>query len=464
MRVSLAKSLLLLCGMVASTTSITAQYWENALPPSPLYEARICFNDTVHDWLVAGGGYDGSPYYIPLYRYDGFSWDTLGLFGNVVNAAVLYHDTLVVAGGFEWMQQDTIKRIACYAGGQWHPYGDINSGIESATIKGLRVLDGELYALGVFKYADGQLCNGIAKRVGGHWEPLPNWPTYFMGDPYVYDIARFQGRLVVGGNYNSQDLTIRDLLQYDGNAWVPVCGSCLHGGMDGVAALAVYQGYLYVGGRFYYSGGNAGQGLMRWDGETWESVGPVGDGVQLDNYSDTYPPSIYSFQQRNGRLFFNGELGFVNHIPTPGLASWDGTDFCALGGANYINAHVAYSFGVYHDSLYLAPSGGVAMLNLVRYLSTDFTYQCSALGLEEVAATRAEFQAIWNAAGQLTLRGLAEGLHSVRVFDAQGRLVLDRSVHSSGGRTEAIPLANASSAVYFVVADHNLGTRTISEP
>lgn len=104
------------------------------------------------------------------------------------------------------------------------------------------------------------------------------------------------------------------------------------------------------------------------------------------------------------------------------------------------------------------------MLNLVRYLSTDFTYQCSALGLEEVAATRAEFQAIWNAAGQLTLRGLAEGLHSVRVFDAQGRLVLDRSVHSSGGRTEAIPLANASSAVYFVVADHNLGTRTISEP
>jgi hypothetical protein len=185
-----------------------AQFWENALPPSSLAEARICFNDTVHDWLIAGGGYDGTPYYIPLYRYDGYSWDTLGLFGNIVHAAVLYRDTLVVGGAFKWMQQDTIKRIACYANGQWLPYGDINSGMQGGgSVLSLRVLDGELYALGVFKYADGQLCNGVAKRVGGHWEPLPNWPTNFEGDPYMYDIARYQGRLVACGEVVGKNWT-----------------------------------------------------------------------------------------------------------------------------------------------------------------------------------------------------------------------------------------------------------------
>jgi hypothetical protein len=427
-----------------------------------LYEAHVCFNDTLHDWLIAGGGYDGTPYYRPLYRYNGFAWDTLGLFGNVVNAAVLFHDTLIVGGAFEWMQQNTIKRIACYVDGQWHPYGDLNSGAQGGgSVRGFRVVDGELYVLGVFKYADGQLCNGAAKRVGGHWEPLPNWPTNFMGDPYMGDIIRFQGKLVACGDFHTLDNALMDVIQYDGNSWVPVCETCMHGWMDGAGALAVFQDYLYLGGRYLFSGGNAGQGLMRWDGETWEAVGPVGEGVQLDNYSDTYPPSIYSMQVRDGRLFFNGELGFVNHIPTPGVASWDGTQFCALGGANIVNGAQATSFGFYHDSLYMAHSNGVVLYNLVRYLSTDFAYQCSTLGLEEAVTAEEGFRAAWNASGELVLHGLTDGLHSVRVYDAQGRLVLDEPVHSHGGRTEGLAFAGQGTALYVAVVDGQRAGRFI---
>jgi hypothetical protein len=178
--------------------------------------------------------------------------------------------------------------------------------------------------------------------------------------------------------------------------------------------------------------------MIRWDGSTWEAVGPPGGGVQLDNYSDTYPPSVFSFQQRDGRLFFNGIFGFVNNLATPAVASWDGTNFCTLGGANFINGQIAYSFAFYHDSLYIAPSAGIAMANLLRYLSTDFTYQCGTLGVGEAVTAEEGFRAAWNASGELVLHGLTDGLHAVRVYDAQGRLVLDKRVESIGGISQEL--------------------------
>ncbi len=440
---------------VAAHANAQSEFWENSNPPSPIPLARVCYNDTVHDWLIAGGGQDDFLWdytLFPLYRYNGLTWDTLGLFANLVNTAVVYHDTLIVGGAFEWMRQDTISHLACYVNGAWEPYGALTP---VGYIYRLRIVDGNLYALGVFQYLDGQLCNGMAKRVGGHWEPLPNWPTNFMGDPYMGDITRFQGRLVACGNFHTVDNSLIDLIQYDGNAWVPACANCLHGWMDNAGALAVYKGYLYVGGRFFYNSGNAGQGLMRWDGETWEPVGPVGEGVQLDNYSDTYPPNIYSFLEYGGRLFFNGILGYVNHIATPAVASWDGTQFCALGGAAMINGQMATSIGFYHDSLYMAHSSGSILPNLLRYRSTDFAYQCSTLGVDDVPPSGQDLHVAWSPAGQFSLLGVTDGPHRLRVYDAQGRLVLLQDVQSIAGRTTDIPFNAPSGALYVAVVEGN---------
>ncbi|MBK9600189.1 MAG: hypothetical protein IPO60_18185 [Flavobacteriales bacterium] len=110
-------------------------------------------NDTVNDVLYAGGGdwfnTDTASYW-PLYRYDGTHWDTLGLFGNELKTAVMYHDTLIGGGAFKSILDEPIKRIACFAGGTWQSYGDINSGIEGAYVQSLRVIDGEMYATGPF--------------------------------------------------------------------------------------------------------------------------------------------------------------------------------------------------------------------------------------------------------------------------------------------------------------------------
>lgn len=86
----------------------------------------------------------------------------------------------------------------------------------------------------------------------------------------------------------------------------------------------------------------------------------------------------------------------------------------------------------------MAHSNGVVLYNLVRYLSTDFAYQCSTLGLEEAVTAEEGFRAAWNASGELVLHGLTDGMHTMRVYDAQGRLVLDKRVESIGGISQEL--------------------------
>ncbi|MCO6481408.1 MAG: hypothetical protein J5I62_01305, partial [Flavobacteriales bacterium] len=158
------------------------------------------------------------------------------------------------------------------------------------------------------------------------------------------------------------------------------------------------------------------------------------------------------------RLFIIGGMRFVNHLPTPGIASWDGTDFCTLGGGD--NPPVAASsFTFYHDSLYMSVGSNFPGRGLVRYLSTDFTHECSTLGWEELTGPGTTLQAHWSPTQGLALLGLSDGPHELRVFDAQGRLVLHRQVQSVAGRSQTIPFNPPGSALYLAVVDGRQAAR-----
>lgn len=465
MKTSITRVFCTLLLVLTLMPSVFAQYWENAGVPVFTPAPTLVFTDTVHDWLITSGqnqiSIDDEHYYIPLMRYNGDQWDTLGLFGHQIRTAVVYHDTLIVGGVFQTVHDEPISRIACYVNGEWQPYGDFNCGIEAAQIERLRIVDGELYAMGIFCYADGQLCNGLAKRVGGYWEPLPGWPDIsFLGDPRLIDIIRFQGKLVVAGVFHSTDLTLGTMLQFDGTAWVPVCANCLNGGYDGVGSLAEYQGELYAGGIFYYGSGNAGQGIMRWDGEQWFPVGTVGDGIQLDNYSDQYSPDIEDLKVRDGLLYIGGGYNYVDHVATPaGICTWDGTGFCLLQG-NYFSDNYS-PFDFYHDTLYGGTGPGVtdpALRGVIRYLGE----LCSTnVRVEEVHDEAKPLQVSWSSAGELVIVGLTDGPHQLRVYVAQGRLVLNQQVQSMSGRSESVRLKDQGSALYLVVVDNERTVRIV---
>ena len=453
----------LACTLLAPASS---QYWEEAGLPAYTPAPSLVYTDTLHDWLLAAGQ---TPIFVDpnygsclgLFRYNGLDWDTLGLFGNKVNTAVVYNDTLIVGGGFEYMQDTAIAHIAYYAEGGWHPYGTFGDQWGSGMVQRLRVIDGELYAVGGFEQADGQLSNGLAKRVGGHWEPMPGWPAIdFTFDPWLHDIIRFQGKLMVAGNFTVSGTAMKDLLQYDGSAWVAGCNGCLQGGAENPHVMAIYQDELYVGGGFYYASGNAGQGIMRWDGEEWNSVGAVGDGIQLYDNSDQYTPSVLDLQVRDGLLYIGGAFRFADHVPVPaGICTWDGAEFCVLEGEPFSIYYAPFDF--YHDTLYGGTSEGLddpAMRGVIRYLGE---LCANTTGVEEETATAPGLQVTWTSHKDFTLLGLSDGHHTLKVYDAQGRLVLEQAVQSQAGRTNAVPLREAGASIYLVVVDNQRTGRLV---
>ncbi|MBP9080221.1 MAG: hypothetical protein KBF80_08215 [Flavobacteriales bacterium] len=448
--------------VLAAVTPAFSQWEGTDINPTSL---SLVYTDSLHDWLLVAVQSQEivveDTGYFPLCHYNGLDWDTLGLFGNLVRTAVVYHDTLIVGGSFDHVRSSTAVSIACYAGGAWHPYGTFSNGVSIGLIQRLRVIDDTLYALGMFETADGQFCQGVARRVGGHWEPVPGWSELALNaDPWLMEIIRYQGKLIVSGNFSSQDLTLKDLLQYDGNAWVSVCNGCLMGGQDGVGSMVEYQGYLYVGGIFFYATGNAGQGIMRWNGQQWSSLRPPGEGLQNINYSDQYSPDIHQLQVHEGLLYIGGYFRFVDHQPTPaGICTWDGWAYCLFEGDPFADRCAPFAF--YHGSFYGAtdnvPLSQADLRGLVRYTGE----LCMFSGVEEGARPDGALQMAWSTTGELTLLGLTNGPHTLKVYDAQGRLVLERRVSSMASRSESIRFAGQPSALYVVVVDNERTVRVV---
>ncbi|MBK8582033.1 MAG: hypothetical protein IPL86_09425 [Flavobacteriales bacterium] len=358
------------------------------------------------------------------------------------------------------MAGSNIGQIAYYADGIWHPYGEFADQWGDGLIQRLRLVDGDLYALGQFENVDGQFCNGLAKRVGGHWEPMPGWANLnFTIDTRLGDIIRYQGKLVVAGAFHNPELSLMNMLQYDGGEWLPVCTNCLHGGQDGVGALIEYEGDLYAGGIFFYATGNAGQGIMRWDGEQWYPLKPMGEGLQNINYSDQYSPSIIDLKVREGLLYIGGATNSWTMATPAGICAWDGTDFCILQGEPFSDYYAPFDF--YHDTLYGGTGPGVddpALRGAIRYLGELCT---STVGVEENAAVAKPLQVVWSPTGELAVLGLSDGTHQLKVYDAQGRLVLDQQITSTAGRGGSVNFSERGAAVYLVVVDHERTGRLV---
>jgi len=443
--------------MAIAMSPAIAQHWEPAGVPGSMISPYICYSDTVNDALYVGGNsyiLVNGIQYSPLYRYQDDHWDTLGLFGNVTKTAIVYHDTLIVGGGFSTVEDSAIEEIACYANGSWHPYGSIQGDVTR-----LRIINEELYVLGIFYNADGHFCNGLAKRVGGHWENVGVLPQ-FNGDgsAWFHDAISYQGRLVATGNFTSADGTINDIMEYDGDAWQPIC-ECLSGGVSGGGSLIVYQGDLYLGGVFYYGSGNAGQGLMKWDGEQWSMVGQPGGGLQLYDHSDAYSPSILDFKIQDGLLLVCGGFYFADHLPASGIASWDGNHWCSLGGS-IPNGVTAMAF--YHDSLYVGCGGpnadGQLVNGVARFIGSSYQENCADVGIAEAVQENGELHVLPTAPGSIALTGLSDGPHELRVYDAEGRQVVSNQIHSTGGRSDEVDMQQCRSALYIIRVD---GVRSV---
>jgi trimeric autotransporter adhesin len=286
--------------------------------------------------LIAGGWFAqaGPTPAAHVAEWTGSEWRPMGpgLRGRVW-ALIPYNGGLVAGGDFTTSGDDPASDIARWDGAAWRPLG---SGIHGAWIACLAVYDGELVAAGHFDSAGGTSVRNIARWDGTEWQPLGEGRS-----ASVFGLTVFQGRLYAVGDFPS------GLANWDGDHWTDIGHSIsrafviasdgrelLYGGYGGggrfdgttwshisftdyrgdIYAIARCSGRWVIGGRFWRVDDRSDEGLLAFDGETWT---PFGGGI---------PARVNALAGNGIDLAVGGRFGKTRTVPSGYLAIWRGIE------------------------------------------------------------------------------------------------------------------------------------------
>ncbi len=367
--------------------------------------------------VITSGGTDIT--YKHIMRYDGSSWNSDLVVQGHPYTAIRYGDTLLLGGGGLMIDGLSVSCVGAYYDGQWHPFGEFDTG----SCRKLRIIDGDLYAVGSFNYADGNYCNGVAKRENGQWKNVGSLENEFPNDnANLTDVAKYQGDLYVCGGLNMMPNGENAVARFDGTNWSSPGGGVL-GGVAAGRCLTVYNDELYMGGSIYQSSGNAGHMIMRWNGSEWNDVG----GGFQDQWGTTNGAArCYALYEHEGKLLAGGGFFFAGGIPANKFAIWDGERWCGAGDTMTSESE---SFAVYNDTLYMASGlvlNGDSVNKVIKWIGDPMM---STAACSEVAVTEASDPArisLWPnpVADHLTLNIPYDGDLAFQITDALGRTVM----------------------------------------
>jgi hypothetical protein len=226
---------------------------------------------------------------ITIFSWDGLNGDRVGcgmewdcsfdLNLNVLTAPIYslesYQGSIYATGDFYKSNNVILNGLGRFDGSTWQNLGTGLKDVYNSQGRGfgLRVLNNELYVMGVFDSCGGVAANSIAKFDGQNWSDVHQFPrAYNDAYNFIFDAAIYKNELYVAGNFfGGPGSPNTNILKFDGTNWVPV-GNGIQGS---VSKLEVYKDELYAGGAFSRDvpGNPPGNSLVRWDGEQWRSVG-----------------------------------------------------------------------------------------------------------------------------------------------------------------------------------------------
>ena len=184
----------------------------------------------------------------------------------------------------------------------------------------------------------GLAANGIAKWDGSSWTALGEGISGSFASVIslaVFDDGTGEALYVGGSFFFAGGEVVRNIARWDGSDWLALgTGMEQTGGFQPwVQALAVFDDgggpALYAGGGFTIAGGVPASRIAKWDGTSWS---PLGTGMSVPSGS----PAVFSlavFDDGTGpALYAGGEFTTAGGVPVDRIARWDGTNWSELGG------------------------------------------------------------------------------------------------------------------------------------
>ncbi len=275
----------------------------------------------------AGGTFvragDAPAPYLARRAATGGDWEPATPSGTVTNGpiwALLPHaGTLVAGGDFTTIASVNANRVARWDGTNWTPLGTgMASGVGLARVQALAIHANSLIAGGKFSAASGVSAVNVALWNGSTWSPLSSGVGGGLNDQ-VYSLASYKGLLFAGTNIVNGPLRV-----YNGSNWTsvttPISGSAF------LYALAVYNNELIVAGSFTVTSPSFTQGILRFNGTTWATLGAEpNDGVV---------GTVRALSLWNDSLLVGGYFNSAGGLPASNLGIWNGTAWSTLGPAS----------------------------------------------------------------------------------------------------------------------------------
>ncbi len=314
---------------------------------------------------------------------------------NGVRALAVYNGELYVGGFFSSAGGVSVNNIARWNGSGWNSVGTGSANGVNGLVNALAVYNGELYVGGEFTSAGGVSANYIARWNGTSWNSVGKGSGNGVNG-YVYALAVYNEELYVGGSFGSAGgVSANYIARWNGTSWDSVGTSSGNGVSGGVRALAVYNGELYVGGNFTYAnwtGSNPtsirANNIARWNGNAWNSVGTGSEnGVSITGLI----PYVYALAVYNGELYVGGRFIRAGTVVAGRIARWNGNNWNSL---TMINSGVSSgdyvsSLTTYNNELYVGgdftEAGGISANRIARWTIGDAT------DVEENALTPTNF-------------------------------------------------------------------------
>jgi hypothetical protein len=315
---------------------------------------------------VSGG------YLSEVVRFDGLEWTTMGgSFDELVWDTGTHDGGLYAVGWFRYADGNEAAGVARWTGSEWVGLGSGLSGGYVTSGLCIGSYAGDLIIGGDFTGAGGVDANHVARWDGAQWHRLGGG----IGDEYsfVWELVEYQGDLIAVGEFGvTGDGPAANVARWDGSGWSPL-GSGLGGGfLPGAQAATLFEGGLVVGGDFTNAGGTPAINIARWDGSQWSALGA---GIPEHG--------VASLAVYNGRLYAGGEFVFSDGSNTRILV-WDGSVWQRVGGG--VNGAVG-ELEPFKTELFMtggfSAAGGRAAPGLARWSDTQtpwFARQPDSLG------------------------------------------------------------------------------------